>query len=257
MFDKLLVPLDGSDAAEIVLPYVVDIARAFSNEITLATAEESGPSGKSHLFDSYLTTTADELRKSVDKTIKVNTSVLSGKPAEAVVRYARDSNIDLIIIAGHGASGGSPLQLGNIALRILSASATPVLLVRKKAGGDAAISAELIKRIMVPLDGSELSRGALDVAVPTAVGLKAELVLFQAVEPIRYVPGFETMTPNIVLPSNDEIKSSAARYLEDIEQSIEKKGAAASSVVVADAPAEAILDYADRRYCRHRINRCW
>ncbi len=243
MFEKVLVPLDGSDIAEIVLPYVAAIGRTFGKEVTLVTAAEPGAADKSQMLDSYLKETAAELKKMISKTIKISANVLSGKPAEAILNYAKDADTDLIVIAGHGASGGSPLQLGNIAMKVMAASSKPVLLVRQKASS--ASADKLLQRIMVPLDGSEMSRSALDVVEPMAAALDAEVVLFQAVEPVRYVPGFETMAPNILLPSNDEIKRSAAKYLNEVEQPLKTRGLKTSSVVIADAPAEAILDYAD------------
>jgi nucleotide-binding universal stress UspA family protein len=244
MFERLLVPLDGSDIAEMVLPYVITITGTFSREVILVTAAEADSLGKSHFFASYLETTAASLRKSMHKPgIAISAKVLKGKPAEEILRYAKEMKSDLIIVAGHGGSSGSPLQLGSVATRILAASPKPVLLVKRKV--DAVSKEGSITRIMVPLDGSKMSADALMIAESMAAGLKAELVLFQAVEPVRYVPGFETMAPNIVLPSDDEIKRSAAKYLDEIAAPLKQKGSKVSSVVISDAPAEAILDYAD------------
>jgi nucleotide-binding universal stress UspA family protein len=245
MFERLLVPLDGSDIAEMVLPYAAVIASAFSHEVDLVTAAETGQPDKHHLFDSYLTNSARTLKENLNKPgIAISTKILTGKPAEAIMKYAQERNSDLIIIAGHGASPGSPLQLGNIATRILAASSKPVLLVRQSEKTTLPKKA-VIKRIMVPLDGSKMSSDALNTVMPMASALGAEVVLFQAVEPVRYVPGFETMAPNIVLPSDDEIKRSAARYLNDVGEPLKQKGIKVSNVVISDAPAEAILDYAD------------
>ncbi|RJO62501.1 MAG: universal stress protein [Dehalococcoidia bacterium] len=246
MFDRIIVPLDGSAESEIVLPYVAAVATAFSNDVVLVSAAEQDTSEKSQQIESYLKHTAEELKSNIKKqpALNITTSLLKGKPADEILKYAAQKKADLIIIAGHGASGGNSKLMGNIATKILSASNRPVLLVKTKDIRGTAPSG-LIKRILVPLDGSEMSEGALKTIEPMAAALGAEIVLFQAVEPVRYVPGFETMVPNVVLPSDDEIKRSASNYLNGVEKPLKQRGIRTSSVIIADAPAEAIIDYAD------------
>jgi nucleotide-binding universal stress UspA family protein len=246
MFENIIVPLDGSNGAEIVLPYVAAIGTAFGAEVTLVTAAEAGTPDKSHLFQSYLKRVAGDLKNTIKgrSDLIVSSAVLAGKPADEVLKLAAQKKADLIIIAGHGASGGNPQLLGNIATKILSASNRTVLLVRTKETRDAKPD-DLIKRMLVPLDGSDMSANVLKTVEPMAARLSSEIVLFQAVEPVRYIPGFETMVPNVVLPSDDEIKNSAARYLAGIGAPLKGRGVKTSSVVIVDAPAEAIIDYAD------------
>lgn len=246
MFEKIIVPLDGSPEAEIVLPYVAAMATTFSNDVALVSAAEQEAPEKSQQLESYLKHTAEKLKSKVKKqpAINVTTSVLKGKPSDEILQYASQMKADLVIMAGHGASGGNSKLLGNIATKILSSSNKPVLLVKTKASRETAPDG-LIKRILVPLDGSDMSEGSLKTVEPMAAALGAEIILFQAVEPVRYVPGFETMVPNVVLPSDDEIKRSAASYLNGIEKPLKQHGLKTSSVTMADAPAEAIIDYAD------------
>ena len=239
MFKRIIVPLDGSNGAEITLPYAVEIAASFKSEIILVTVSETGAPDKSHLYEAYLKRISSDLVRSG---IKTTSSVLEGKPADEILKLGAREKTDLVIIAVHGASGGNPQMPGSIAGKILSGSGKPVLLVRTKREPGAG---RLIKRILVPLDGSPMSERSLKLVEPLAAGLGAEIVLFQAVEPVRYVPGFETMVPNVVLPSDDEIKRSAGKYLTDIAEPLKQRGVKLSSIVVVDAPAEAIVDYSD------------
>lgn len=246
MFEKIIVPLDGSDRAEMVLPYVVALATAFKSEVAIVTAAEQGSPEKSHLFDSYLKDVTDKLKLKLKSHpgASVSTAGLTGKPADEILKFAAKIKAGLIVIAGHGASDGNPQLLGSVATKILSGTSVPVLLVRGPAA-EGVKADSLIKRIMIPLDGSGMSLGSLKTVEPMAAGLGAEIVLFQAVEPVRYVPGFETMVPNIVLPSDDEIKGAAAKYLAGIEAPLKQRGVKTSTAIVADSPAEAIIDYAD------------
>ncbi len=239
MFNKIIVPLDGSNGAEITLPYAVEIAAAFKSEVILATVSETGTPDKSHLFEAYLKRVSADLERSG---VKTKTFVLEGKPADEILKLGASEKTDLMIIAAHGATGGNPQMPGSIAGKILSGSGKPVLLVRTKREAG---TGRLIKRILVPLDGSPMSERSLKLVEPAAAGLGAEVILFQAVEPVRYVPGFETMVPNVVLPSDDEIKRSAGKYLTDFAAPFKARGARLSTAVVADAPAEAIIDYSD------------
>ena len=239
MFNKIIVPLDGSNGAEITLPYAAEIAAAFKSEVILATVSETGTPDKSHLFEAYLKRVSADLERSG---VKTKTFVLEGKPADEILKLGASEKTDLMIIAAHGATGGNPQMPGSIAGKILSGSGKPVLLVRTKREAG---PGRLIKRILVPLDGSPMSERSLKLVEPAAAGLGAEVILFQAVEPVRYVPGFETMVPNVVLPSDDEIKRSAGKYLTDFAAPFKARGARLSTAVVADAPAEAIIDYSD------------
>ena len=239
MFNKIIVPLDGSNGAEITLPYAAEIAAAFKSEVILATVSETGTPDKSHLLEAYLKRVSADLERSG---IKTKTCVLEGKPADEILKLGASEKTDLMIIAAHGATGGNPQMPGSIAGKILSGSGKPVLLVRTKREAG---TGRLIKRILVPLDGSPMSERSLKLVEPAAAGLGAEVILFQAVEPVRYVPGFETMVPNVVLPSDDEIKRSAGKYLTDFAAPFKARGVKLSTAVVADAPAEAIIDYSD------------
>ena len=62
---------------------------------------------------------------------------------------------------------------------------------------------------------------------------------------MRYVPGFDTMVPNVVLPDENEIKNAATKYLDGVAATLGQLGLKTSHAVIANAPAEAIIDYAD------------
>ncbi len=246
MFEEITVALDGSSEAEIVLPYVIAIGMAFNSRFTLVTAVENASDDNSSDMLDYLKKIAEKLKQRVmgKAVLNISTELITGKPSDAVLKFAAEKKADMVIIAGHGASGSHSRLLGNIAMKILSASNRPVLLIRAERTQERKPE-EMIKRILVPLDGSGMSEASLKIVEPVASGLHAEIVLFQAVEPVRYVPGFETMVPNVVLPSDDEIKNAAVQYLKGIEEPLAQKGIKTSSNIITAAPAEAIVDYAD------------
>ena len=147
MYNKILVPLDGSELAECVLPHVEVIAKDCNvPNVILATVVEpiDMRGGIGHML-------GDEDRKKINARHKasakkylkqlmsrvniegtnVQSEIIKGKTAaDAVADYVSSNNIDLIIIATHGRSGVSRWFLGSVADRILRFSCVPVLMVR-------------------------------------------------------------------------------------------------------------------------------
>jgi nucleotide-binding universal stress UspA family protein len=77
--------------------------------------------------DKYL----DKLERNLSKKgFNVKTSVLIGNPAEAIVSFAKDNEVDLIIMASHGRSGVSRWASGSVTDRVFRSSCVPVLMVR-------------------------------------------------------------------------------------------------------------------------------
>ena len=153
MYTQIMVPLDGSELAECVLPHVEKfIAGCQVSTIVFVRVIELG---QMTFGGSYATTgvdrmtieanakrieeerksSAEEYLKKVVSRIKHNgvkfqTEVIVGKVADILVDYTESNNINLILIATHGRSGVNRWVRGSIADRILRASRVPVLMVR-------------------------------------------------------------------------------------------------------------------------------
>lgn len=69
-------------------------------------------------------------RNLIKKGLNVETSVLIGNPAEAIVGYAANNGVDLIIMASHGRSGVSRWASGSVTDKVFRSSCVPVLMVR-------------------------------------------------------------------------------------------------------------------------------
>jgi nucleotide-binding universal stress UspA family protein len=163
MYNKILVPLDGSKLAECALPHAEELAQGCrAGEVILVSvtervpgyrALEAGgepiakrPSGwdepsqplgqrlipeatgkKEKQAQRYL----DRIAKAMEaKGVNVSTEVLLWKPAEAIVGYAKQSGCDLIVMASHGRSGPSRWAYGSVADKVLRSSCIPVLMIR-------------------------------------------------------------------------------------------------------------------------------
>lgn len=252
MYEKIVVPLDGSNAAEIALPYAGEIAANFNSQITLVSVSEPGTPDVGSLYRSYLKRITEQLRSRLQdygagKTSKVNSKILSGEPAQQILDYADDNNTNLLIIANRGASSRQPWLLGNVAAKVLRATNKPVLLIRVPAGNVALRKKQLIKRILVPLDGSKLGEAAIPYVEQLAKSLDAEIVLFQVGESITVSGGFDDgvfyakPTPQDL----DKRKAFGIAYLDGVGKPLRKQGLEASSVLVMGHAAEQIMNYAE------------
>jgi nucleotide-binding universal stress UspA family protein len=248
MYEVILVPLDGSNAAEIVLPYTIEIGAKLGSEITLASVSETHATNIDHLYQSYLDRIKNEMHELVKdysrEELRVFSKILLGKPADEILRYADETNAGLIVMASRGSSGQGPWLLGNIAAKVLRATTRPVLLVRAPASEAALREKRLIRRILVPLDESEVGEAALPSTEALALGLGADLILFRVLEPIAVMAG-EDGYSSAHIPSNEESrKASAMQYLDGIGKKLKGKGLGVSSVVVIGSSADQIIDYA-------------
>jgi len=280
MYEKILVTLDGSAAAENVLPYVEEIAGKFGSQVILVSVSEFNICDLEHLYQSYLGKTIEQLERDIKtypgiKEVHVLSEVLAGDPAKEILRYADETGVDLIALTSRGSSGEGPWLLGNISAKILRATRHPVMLIRRPASEEALTQKKLIKRILAPLDGSELGKSALSSAEMLARTLGAEIVLYQVVMPLEihsiyppppYIPPDQTLvtesppsqsksgetysiyaTP-APLPTRDfrRINEMAMTYLESVGKPLKENDVKVSIAIGFGYPADEIIDYAKR-----------
>jgi len=153
MYKKIMVPLDGSELAECVLPHVegfiascqvstIVFVRAVkpepmvsrgayaTGEVDLTVIEENTQrieAEKKSSAKNYLDQVVGRLKHDG---VEFQTEVIVGTVAESLIDYTEANNIDMILIATHGRSGVSRWVRGSIADRILRGSSIPVLMVR-------------------------------------------------------------------------------------------------------------------------------
>lgn len=148
MYEKILVPLDGSELAECVFPHVkVFIEECHTSHVIFVRVLEVAPAPA--VYGDYITNleilegmesaleraAKDYLDQVVSRfqhegTKKMHTDVLFGRATESLADYAKINDIDLILIATHGRSRVTRCVRGSVAYEILRSSNIPVLMVR-------------------------------------------------------------------------------------------------------------------------------
>ena len=145
MYNKILVPLDGSELAECVLPHVESIAKgSHTTSIIFIRVVEPVvlPVADGEYFSSNVWTQIESQEKATAvnylndivnrvqyEGINVEAKVILGRVAESIVDFATKNEIDLIIIATHGRSGVNRWLRGSVANRVLHAIHSPILII--------------------------------------------------------------------------------------------------------------------------------
>ena len=148
MYKNVLVPLDGSSIAEcaldelrkmaqeewgcvgsVTLLYVVEVPAHWVAEGANVLDVVQFEFGRGQ---EYMNRIEESLAA---ENVAVKSVILEGRAAETIVQYAKENEMDLIVIASHGYSGLKKWVFGSVALRVLHESKVPVLHVRPKQPG--------------------------------------------------------------------------------------------------------------------------
>ncbi len=146
-YERVLVPLDGSDLAEAILPFAEKLAGPIDSEVILLRVVEplapaaalaaAGVPAPDELFLRQLEARRylDEIaRRLEDKGLRVRTLLGHGPAASEIVAVARSERADLIAMSTHGRGGLGRLLFGSVAEAVLRAAPVPVLLIRMTPG---------------------------------------------------------------------------------------------------------------------------
>ena len=236
MYEKILVPLDGSRVAEVALSSAEDLARRLDSRIVLLSIAESAEAQDYHKQEIYLSNIAADISKREKeqpelfqgKGLNIDSVVLVGQPAEEIIRYSNQENISLIIMSTHGHSGIKRWTLGRMTDRVLRATERPLVLVRAGntgAGNDS--KGILFHKVVISLDGSEESEAVISPIAELAARLQTEVTLLQ------------------VVARSYRVYADAEAYLETVLHLLRSKGINANSVVRMGTAANEIIKLAD------------
>ena len=273
MYRKVIVPLDGSELAEEVLPHVAEVVRDRGGQVYLlsvaplikgiaptvvdvrppsASMQEERRHIERELVE-YLQTVAGRLEPAA---ADVQVSVRFGRPADEILAFASDVGADLIAMSTHGRSGISRWVFGSVADRVLRGAACPVLLVR---AGQAQPRTPY-QRILVPLDGSELAEQVLPYVkalihppkTSTPGGEQRGGTSIFLVSVLTTGLGDRTVTLLTSYPPGLRLATTALHhaevqlrsYLRSVAAALREQGAAVYIAVQQGSPADEILAYA-------------
>ena len=251
MYDTILLPVDGSDGAEAATAQAFSLADAFDATVHVLHVLEL-PVGPADLDPDE----RDELRelaegrgreataavteRAEDRGIDAGGRVVDGEPHRTIREYARDHDVDLIVMGTHGWRGAGRVRLGSTTERVLMRADVPVLTVRSTDGH--AVPADLgraIDDVVIATDGSEFADRAAEHAFSIAERSGATVHAIYVVD--RTIYDLQDAPRSIV----GLLKAGGQQAVDTIVTDARDRGLSARSDVLRGSPEMEILEYAE------------
>jgi nucleotide-binding universal stress UspA family protein len=251
MFQRILVPLDGSQRAEWAIPLAARIAHAADGALILVRVVDiqyriawqapEMPIDFDRLLEeeqkeaaSYLEQIAcsDELAG-----LDVLRETVEGRPGEAILAIAQEQQADLIIMGSHGYTGFKKLALGSVAQYIERHSHIPVLILRDETNSSEQIlqKQEQPIRVMVPLDGHAQAEQILPAAIALSTVLSAPAR--GAIHLALIIPGLNQQELVSIGEYNRALRDARA-YLASVVQRLQQDEQVAEHLVIASSVSQ-------------------
>lgn len=259
MLQTILLPLDGSQLAETVLPHAMALTRATNSRLILLhvlpkTDHHSGQ--ESHAVDplDWRLRTLERSRYLEQKAeffaqagIAVETELLLGEAAERIVEFAQEREADLIIMSSHGQSGLSPWNVSSVVQKVILTVHSSVMIIPAYHAAETPLTGLAYRRIVAPLDGSRRAECILPVLQTLADSQEADISLLTVVtrpEMLRRTPlsADDTALVDRLVDLN---RTESETYLAQLESRIE--GRLSSHVIVGDDLIEELYNFVSRQ----------
>jgi len=165
------------------------------------------------------------------------TQLDSSAPAETIVGYVEDQNIDLVVMGTHGRRGIDRVRYGSVTEEVVRTAPAPVLTVR----ADGPSGVRTVRRVLAPVDFSDASKTALRHAKEIALTYGAEIDLLHVVDEPLYPSVYEIESFDFpgqkVVEEAEEGLAALARDIIGVEHAMVK--------AVSGHPVEEILSYVE------------
>ncbi|HRV94680.1 MAG TPA: universal stress protein [Anaerolineae bacterium] len=190
MYRTILVPLDGSERAEAIIPHVENLAQHEHAKVVLTQVIE--PVSRSFVLDpdappkyKFDTSGADTAKAYLARWqkkfelqgINAETLLMWGPTVESIIHAANEAKADLIAVTSQGRSGLAQVFYGSVASGLLNRVRRPLLLVRPNTRPITADN----RHILAPMDGSKRSEAILPHVEGVAKLYDAEVTLLRVV----------------------------------------------------------------------------
>jgi nucleotide-binding universal stress UspA family protein len=258
MYNRMLVPLDGSETAEVVIPYAKEIASRLGTEVILLHISSPGMKEFQPMIRTYVEHAADKIQSVAAipqqgppaKPLKIHGELVVGYPEDEILRYIDERAIDLLIMARHGRSGRKRWTIGSVAERVLRSTRIPALLVPAGVPGQVPFDQWPTRSLIVPLDGSELAEAVLPHAQTLAEVAAAQVVLLRACEPPSMPTYYSPELSEIPLhwgqyaqQETTRCKEVSTQYLANVEKRFRSANIGVRSEILVGKAADEIVSY--------------
>jgi nucleotide-binding universal stress UspA family protein len=178
----------------------------------------------------------------------VTADLEEGPVPDALGRFARLNNVDLIVISSHGRGGFARLSLGSVTDSLIRSTNIPVLVVKAPSSYLNPTISRPFQQILVPLDGSLLAEEIIPQVIELAQRNEASVTLFHALIPSTYS---QRQIGDAQLPWWEEDVEIARSYLSEQAEWIRSAGVPTSIELTVD---DNVADSISRSACRLRAD---
>ncbi len=134
---KILFPIDFSYASNAALPYAASLAKESNAQLLIAHVNELPSAYAGEMYYGLLNPSREELMgmlhnvKPADSSTAVSYHLIEGNPVGAIVHFAKEENVDLIVIGSHGRTGIVRALMGSVAEGVVRKAHCPVLVYKQ------------------------------------------------------------------------------------------------------------------------------
>jgi len=230
MYERILIPTDGSHSAEAAARHGTLIAEAFEASVHVISVvnEQARSEQFAEAQAQDAVSTLEELVEQ-ESDLTCRTVIEHGRPYESILSYVSENEIDLIVMGTHGRRGLGRALLGSVTERIVRLSDDPVLAVPPHAIGR---QREGYEKILIPTDGSSAATAAVEHGISIAERLGAT-------GRVLYVIEGETGLPPLGNPLRDE----AIEILEAVAERASEREVTLTIYVQPGTPHEVINNF--------------
>jgi nucleotide-binding universal stress UspA family protein len=230
MYDRILVPTDGSPFAEAAARHGLVIAEAFGASVHVISvtgekerderlAKAQAQDAISHLEEFF----------EQESDLSYHSVIEHGTPYEAILSHASENDIGLIVMGTHGRRGLSRVLLGSVTERVIRLSNGPVLAVTPHTIGR---EWEGYDKILIPTDGSTSATAAVEHGITIAERLGASVRVLCVIKSRTGLP-----------PIGDPLRDKAVEVLEAVSERASDRDVSLTTHVQPGIPHEVINNF--------------
>jgi nucleotide-binding universal stress UspA family protein len=252
---SIVCPVDFSDTSRTALQYAGAIADHFGARLTVLSVDDpllATVAANSGRVPSLAEATEGELRRFIESSLThgsgapkaLELRVAVGKPAVEILRLARDSRADLIVMSSEGRSGAGKRFFGSTTEGVLRATDVPVLVTPRGGAAVGSLSAIVgsLHHIVVPVDLSPASAHQVTIAAGIGKSLSVPLIVPHVIEPVFVPAPVRWAVPGL----DAERRADAETQLREfVERTV--TDASVETLVLSGDPSEEIVRLAEAR----------
>lgn len=246
MYKRMVVLLDGSKLAEVVFQYAQELAGRLGLDLELlhvALPQEAEYLPMKLIYMDHMAQVlcagAEEIRSRAEgaharRCIQAKGTVVTGDPADEILKYVRKNDNDLVMMATRGGSGiKRQWALGSVAYKVVHAAKIPIWLVPSELREEVVVDSLPRRRMVIPLSGTTASEAVVPhaLAIARQYGSQNELVLVWAdIRAARF-------------SEYQRLRKPMEDYLNRIAESIREAGFDARVDILEGPPAKSIIEF--------------